>query len=338
MSMNKKSNMDNMRLTAEILTYNDQKYLARCLETLVSQQGLGTLSQDWRIVILDNGSKDIEYLLEAKRKYPEIDFLLENENHGFGKGHNMIMRRFPATYHAILNNDVLFSPEYLSLLADQLEVNPGFGSGTGKLLWWEFGGNPERTMIIDSTGLGVTQSHRFFDRGQGEIDRGQYDQNRKCFGASGAAALYRRSSLEEVAYTNEEFFDETMFMYKEDCDLAERLVAVQKPCLYVPTAVAWHNRTASTNITRAQRSQRERTGSAAHHTLIIRKHWRWLPWGVRLSILFREFFRWTFILFKEPMIFFGARKVLWSKRDEIQKRRTQTKHSVPFSKVRSLFS
>lgn len=345
-----------MRLTAGILTYNDQKYLARCLETLVSQQGLGELSRDWRIVILDNGSKDIEYLLEVKRKYPLIDFLLEKENHGFSKGHNIIMRRFPAEFHAVLNNDVLFSPEYLSLLTDQLEVNPNFGSATGKLLWWAFGKDPERTMIIDSTGLGVTKSHRFFDRGQGEIDRGQYDQHRECFGASGAAALYRRTALEEVSYKGRhtergpedrvevpvlsevEVFDETMFMYKEDCDLAERLVAVQKPCLYVPTALAWHNRTASTNITRAQRSQRERTGSTAHHTLIIRKHWRWFPWNIRMRILLREFFRWTFILVREPTIFFGARKVLWSKKDEIQKRRMQTKHSVSFFEMRHLFS
>lgn len=326
-----------MRLTAGILTYNDQKYLPRCLETLTASQGLGELSKDWKIVILDNGSKDIEYLLEAKQQYPMIDFLLERENNGFGKGHNIIMRRFPALFHAVLNNDVLFSPDYLSLLLHSLDANPKFGSSTGKLLWWDLGGNPERTMIIDSTGVGVTKDHAFFDRGQGEIDKGQYDANRECFGASGAAALYRRSTLEEISYGNGEYFDETMFMYKEDCDIAERLIAIGKPCLYVPNAILWHNRTASTNLPREKRSERERTGSAAHHGWIIAKHWHWFPWSIRVRIILRECLRRTFILFFEPSLFFRAWKMTWEKKEEILFRRQQTKHSVPYESVAHFF-
>ena len=322
-----------MRLTAGILTYNDQKYLSRCLETLVNSQGLGQLGTEWKIVILDNESKNIEYLLETKQQYPMIDFLLERENNGFGKGHNIIMRRFPASFHAVLNNDVLFSPDYLSLLVNSLDANPEFGSATGKLLWWDYGGNPERTMIIDSTGIGVTKSHAFFDRGQGEIDRGQYDSKKECFGASGAAALYRRSALEEVSYGNGEYFDETMFMYKEDCDLAERLVGLGKSCLYVPNAILWHNRTASTAHPRAKHSERERTGSAAHHGWIIAKHWQWFPWSIRMRILLREFLRQTFLLLFEPSIFFRARKITWGQKKGILERRGKTKHLVPFSQV-----
>jgi hypothetical protein len=36
------------------------------------------------------------------------------------------------------------------------------------------------------------------DRGEGEIDRGQYDHTAYVFGAPGASALYRRSALETV--------------------------------------------------------------------------------------------------------------------------------------------
>lgn len=326
-----------MRLTAGILTFNDQKYLARCLETLTASQGLGELGRDWRIVILDNGSKNIEYLLETRQRYPAIDFLLERENHGFGKGHNIIMRRFPAPYHAVLNNDILLSPDYLSLLVDSLEGNPQFGSATGKLLWWDFGGDPERTMIIDSTGISVTKGHHFFDRGQGETDGNQYDAARECFGASGAAAMFRRSALEEISYGDDEYFDETIFMYKEDCDIAERLIAIGKPCLYVPGAILWHNRTASTNLPRKKRSERERMGSAAHHGWIIAKHWRWFPWGIRARILLREFLRRAFLLFFEPSLFFRAWKMTRKRNSEILKRRRLTKHLVSFENVAHFF-
>ena len=327
-----------MRLTAGILTYNDEKYLDRCLETLTASEGLGELGVDWKIVVLDNGSKDIEYLLQTKKKYPAVDFLLENENHGFGKGHNIIMRRYPAPFHAVLNNDVLFATEYLSLLVDSLNGNPEFGSATGKLLWWDFGGGREQTTMIDSTGIGVTNGHRFFDRGQGQMDHGQYDEKGECFGASGAAAVYRRSALDEVSYGNGEYFDETMFMYKEDCDLAERLLAIGKPSLYVPTAVAWHNRTASTNLPRRKRPERERIGSAAHHGWIIAKHWQWFPWNVRFAILCREFFRWAFILLREPKIFMKAWMMLRERKDSILHRRRQTKHLVPYKNVSRFFS
>ena len=326
-----------MRLTAGILTYNDQKYLARCLETLVSQQGLGELSRDWRIVILDNGSKDIEYLLEAKRKYPLIDFLLEKENYGFGKSHNDIMRRFPAEFHAVLNNDVLCASTFLARIVEQLEKNSAYGSATGKLLRWHYGGNPEKTTIIDTVGIAATKNHRFFDLGQGEEDRGQYDAGQTRFGASGAAVIYRRSDLEKVRYGIDEFYDETMFMYKEDCDLAERLVAIGKPCLFVPEAVCWHDRTASGTIDRSKRSQRERAGSAAHHSLIIQKHWQWFSWTVRVSIFLREFFRWGFILLREPVIFIRARSILRSTAKEARRRRKETKHAVSFEEVRHLF-
>ena len=128
-----------------------------------------------------------------------------------------------------------------------------------------------------------------------------------------------------------------MFMYKEDCDLAERLVAIGKSCLYVSGAILWHNRTASANLPRAKRSERERIGSAAHHGWIIAKHWRWFPWHIRIRILFREFLRQTFLLLFEPSIFFRARKITWEQKEGILERRRKTQHLVPFLQFDHLY-
>jgi len=61
------------------------------------------------------------------------------------------------------------------------------------------------------------------------------------FGASGAAALYRRAMLEE-AVVGGEVFDESFFAYREDADLAWRAQLLGWSCLYLPDAVATHGR------------------------------------------------------------------------------------------------
>jgi GT2 family glycosyltransferase len=77
------------------------------------------------------------------------------------------------------------------------------------------------------------------DRGHGEIDRGQYDAPSECFGPSGAAALYRREALQSVG---PEVFDEALFAYFEDVDLAWRLRRGGWRHLYEPRAMAYHTR------------------------------------------------------------------------------------------------
>ena len=82
---------------------------------------------------------------------------------------------------------------------------------------------------------------RHLDRGAEEQDRGQYDRVQYVFGASGAAALFRRDFIEAVSVEGQ-FFDEEFFAFREDGDLAWRAQVMGWKCLYTPTAVAWHVR------------------------------------------------------------------------------------------------
>ena len=77
------------------------------------------------------------------------------------------------------------------------------------------------------------------DRGHGDVDQGQYDYPRPIFGASAAAALYRRAALTSL---DDGAFDETLFAYYEDVDLAWRLARAGWSHRYVPDAVAFHMR------------------------------------------------------------------------------------------------
>ena len=322
-----------MKLTAGLLTYNSETFTDPCLASLLAQETLGELQKDWQIVLLDNASNDRISLTRLEKRYPQITVIKSEKNLGFSKGHNRIIREFPAEFHAVLNIDVLFSPNYLYELLHALQMQERFGSATGKLLRWDIASNNPKTNIIDSTGIEMSDAHAFQDRAQGEEDQGQYSMQEECFGASGAAALYRRSALEDVAMLSssegarpldaaleesapesrdkrntQQFFDERMFMYKEDIDLAYRLKNANHPCVYVPTAIAWHART--TAVSRKRRSRQERIYSTAHEALLLRKQrLNWTP-QVRLKTLLRQFGRWCYLLVLEPRTFFGARRVL----------------------------
>jgi GT2 family glycosyltransferase len=83
---------------------------------------------------------------------------------------------------------------------------------------------------------------RHFDRGWHESDDERYRQVEYVFGASAAAALYRREMIEDVSVGGE-FFDPDFFAYREDADVAWRAQLLGWRCLYTPSAIAHHVRT-----------------------------------------------------------------------------------------------
>src|SRR5438067_2348049 len=83
---------------------------------------------------------------------------------------------------------------------------------------------------------------RHLDRGSQERAEGRYGEAEYVFGASGAAALYRREMIEHISISGE-FFDSDFFAYREDADVAWRAQLLGWKCLYTPLAVGYHVRT-----------------------------------------------------------------------------------------------
>ena len=164
----------------------------------------------------------------------------------------------------LLNPDCAPAPDYVERLLAAVHHRPErerVGCAVGKLLR----ADDDRLLpsrIIDSAGMVVTPSGRHLDRGAGTDDDGRFDRDAWIFGATGAAALYRRSSLDDIAYPGGEFFAESFFAYREDAELAWRLQWRGWRCLYVPTAVAAHRR--------GFRPEAGRAGHAAVNRLSVR--------------------------------------------------------------------
>ena len=95
--------------------------------------------------------------------------------------------------------------------------------------------------MVDSTGIYFNPMLRHLDRGSQEVDNGHYLRYEYVFGATAAAALYRRAMIDDISLDGE-FFDSDFFVYREDADVAWRAQLMGWKCLYVPYARGYHVR------------------------------------------------------------------------------------------------
>jgi len=226
------------KVSIHIVTYNNLADLPACLLSLKNQT-----FKDFKIIIVDNlsldGTKDY-----VEKTYPEIKLVINNQNLGFARAHNQAIQQSESPFVFIINPDIILETTCLEKLVNKIETNNQISSTAPKLLKLQGDlKNPIKTDIIDTTGILMLKNRRVIDRGQNEKDTQQYDQKTEIFGPSGAAALYRRQALEDVAWQSQ-YFDDDFFAFKEDVDLAWRLKLRNWQSFYVPAAIGFHRRSA----------------------------------------------------------------------------------------------
>ncbi len=239
-----------MRVYAHILTWNDLRYLPDLFESLESQT-----HQDLIVRVVDNGSTDgtLEYL---QTHHPRAIVGRNVRNQGFAGGHNQLFQftfdhhgdDAPEAFVMILNADMILDEHVTERLAQILASDETLAATSPKIYraFGEHVGDEvlEHTVksdILDSAGLRLHKGWRMTERGAGEIDKGQYDNQVDIFGPSGAMAMFRMSALHDVALGGE-WFDGDFFAYREDCDLAWRLRRAGWSTQFVPDAKSYHYR------------------------------------------------------------------------------------------------
>ena len=229
--------MADPRVCVAIVTYNSSRYIERCLDAVLSQYA------PLAVVVADNASTDgTREILERYRG--RIRVIRNHRNEGFAAAQNRIIRSTSSDWVLALNPDVLMRPGFISRLVEAGEMDPEAGAVCGKLLSIGPGFRPLKRRIVDSTGLYFTPEMRHFDRGWHEPDGDRFNRTEYIFGASGAAALYRRSMIDDIAIEGS-FFDPDFFYYREDADVAWRAQLLGWRCIYTPSAAAFHVRAVS---------------------------------------------------------------------------------------------
>jgi N-acetylglucosaminyl-diphospho-decaprenol L-rhamnosyltransferase len=223
------------RVRAVVVCWNNRDVLPRCLDHLLATEWpSGALE----VVVVDNGSTDGAVDDWAER-YPSVRLIETGRNLGFAGGANVGLDDLAdVDAVALVNSDAFVTPGWLAPLARALEDDAELGAASPKLLFAESG--PDAEQRINNVGNLLGRTWEPTDRGYGEIDHGQYDQPEDIWGWCGAAVLLRRAYLDEVGH-----FDDRLFMYCEDVDLAWRGRRAGWRYRYVPTSVVHHQHRAS---------------------------------------------------------------------------------------------
>ncbi|MDI6688933.1 MAG: glycosyltransferase family 2 protein [Actinomycetota bacterium] len=215
-----------------IVNWNGKRFVKDCLDSV-----LGQTYPALEVIVIDNSSTDGSQEI-IKRNYPSVILIENEENKGFSMAINQGIATSKGLYVIPLNIDVVMTPTYISEMVKAASLDEKIGSVSGKLLRFNDEG---RTKVIDSVGHTMFENRLVIDRGDGEIDEGQYDQVEYIFGSCAAASLYKRGMLEDVK-AGGEYFDEAFFAFLEDVDLNWRAQMHGWKCIYTPSAVAYHYR------------------------------------------------------------------------------------------------
>jgi GT2 family glycosyltransferase len=280
--------------------------------------------------------------------------ITKGENLWHSGGHNKLIHQAlknGADYYICASNDMLYPNDLVSRAITELEKpeNQKFGSATVKLKQWDFGqdavdswqlAEPRTTNQeprLDSCGIGITPAHRFYDIGQGQIDTGQYDQQREIFGPSGALAILRKTALIDVK-TDNNFFDEK-FHYKNDVDLAYCLQWLGWKSLFISDIEVFHDRQMSgtNNLFDLFKSRKKiknwaKESSAFGQNIVLVKNFSSdFSWKIKFLTVLRTFSLRIFGMLFERAAWHGFRKA-----DKIKNEVLKSPRKVTASEIEKL--
>lgn len=222
-------------VSVTIVTYNSGRFIKRCLESVLDQK-----YPRREIIVVDNNSTD--GTLDILEQFADRCRVIYNsENIGFAAAHNQAIATAKGDWILTLNPDVLLLPGFIEALVDAGRIDNTVGTVCGKLLTIKSTFDLPEKPLVDSTGIYFTPMLRHLDRGSLEVDNGHYLHNEYVFGATAAAALYRRAMIEHISIDGE-FFDNDFFVYREDADVAWRAQLLGWRCIYTPQARGYHVR------------------------------------------------------------------------------------------------
>lgn len=230
-------------ITIVIVNYKVKEYISNLLSSISKAKG----ELDLQIIVVDNDSQDgsVEFL---KSRYPEVHFIANEENLGFGKANNQAISIAEGKYLLIINPDTLVSEDTFSVLIEHMEAHPNCGAAGCRILNPDGSFAPESKRSVPTiwssftkvTGLSsLFSKSRFFS--EYYLDWLDEDETARVPVLSGSFMFWRTGLLKELGG-----FDERFFMYGEDIDLCYRVQDTNYHIDYVPFTSIIHYKGEST--------------------------------------------------------------------------------------------
>ncbi len=221
-----------------------------------------------RVVVVDNASSDATGKLAHDHGVECIRF---ERRRSYAQAINAALAALDGEAVLLLNADCFLAPGFLGAARPRLREH-GVGSVSPKLLRAR-GPEPEARMNrIDAVGIYMHRSRKNLLAGHGRR-LPAFDSPAEVFGPDGAAALYRRETLEDCAIEGS-VLDEDLEKMGTDVDLAWRARQLGWRSVYEPRAVAWHIRSYRPS-TRRRMPERERRLVFRNRYLMMLKNDSW---------------------------------------------------------------
>jgi GT2 family glycosyltransferase len=220
-----------------IISTNEGELLRHALPTALMQE-------DVEVVVLDNASDDdtAEAADECGVRCVRLGV-----RHSFCRAMNVAVRSVDADAILFMQPDCFLMPGFVAAARRHLD-DPRVGSVAPKLIRTEGPREEQRLDTLDTAGMVVDRRRKNALVGHGGPSLA-FSTTSPAFGADGAAALYRRETLEDVAVGGEVFDEDLVFTragisadWGSDADLAWRTRLLGWRCVYEPAAVAYHVR------------------------------------------------------------------------------------------------
>ncbi len=335
--------MQNPKVTIGVILFTGcEKYLNYSIPSL--------LSQDYENIelFLRDQSPNHEVYTWLEQNMPDVfdkATVQKGENRMHSGGHNDLIAQMTGDYYIVASNDMLYPSDFVSKIVSELEKpeNAEYGSASPKLMQWNFALaetdlEKSKTNIIDSCGIALKKTHHFYDLGQTEEDKGQYDNLIDIFGASGALTVLRKSAIDQIKYENE-IYDELLH-YKNDVELAYRMQWAGMKCLFLPDIVVYHDRQVAgdENMLKARKniSNWAKESSVLGHQVTLMKNYNkgYSPL-VKLETSLYHLAKKAFITIREPSLL----KIYKKAKDltpEVNKKKEKMQIKVKPARIESL--
>ncbi|WP_028578956.1 glycosyltransferase family 2 protein [Desulfogranum japonicum] len=263
-------------VTIIIVTHNADAYFAACLDSLYGQS-----LAPRQVLVVDSGSRSVDYLEKLGNAYPFIT--VQEDNIGFSRANNAGLSccDMESDFFIFLNPDTVLPSKCLETACAELKSCPEAGCLTPRLLGYDLQGQAPSGRL-DSTGIFRKAYGRWYDRGQGEVEHGQYSSREFVPAACGAFFFMRKEALQDVLLAPDTLFEPEFFLYKEDIELSLRLRRKGWRILYSPSVIAYHGR--GWQADRKKMEYGLRMQAARNEMILYRKHpspyffWAMLKW------------------------------------------------------------
>lgn len=223
-----------MKTAVVILNWNGIRYkhLSHFLPNVLKYS-----SSDAEVIVADNNSDDnsVEWLRE---NHPEVRIIENPDNSGFASGYNKALKQVEAEYYVLLNSDIEVTENWIKPIIDMMDRDPSIAACQPRIMNQNKGFREEFEYAgaaggyIDKYGYPFCRGRLFQNL---EKDRGQYDDSREVFWATGACMFVRAKQYNKLGGLDDDFF-----AHMEEIDLCWRLKNKGHKVMYCGQSTVYH--------------------------------------------------------------------------------------------------